>query len=112
MSVEKKIVDTVGALVSGQIAAVRYVGTATTYITFNMQEVGDLYAESEPQTIRQLVQLHLYIPHETNPRTIKKSITKALIGAGFAFSGIINASDKDGQHYVWEFESTDNELLQ
>lgn len=87
-----------------------YIGNALEYIVFNYTEYGDVIADSEPDVIRYSTQIHWYLPHEQNPRTKKKQIRAALLGAGFTTPAVINASDSDGQHYTFECEYVDGDV--
>lgn len=102
-SIDKRIIDAVKTIVP-DIKPNQYKGSSETYCVYNYSEIPSIHADSEPHAIRYIIQLHYYLPHRTNPNTTKRSISNALLGAGFTFPSIVNASDNEGQHYVFEFE--------
>jgi hypothetical protein len=81
-----------------------YDGPETEYIVFNYDEGGRLFAEGRPRAIICRVMVHLYIPSGVNPNGKKQEICEAISAAGGTWPTITNASDKEGQHYVFEFE--------
>lgn len=81
---------------------------STEYCTFNYAEYPDLFAESKANAIYYIVQIHYFCPRKTNPNEKKRQLRNALINAGFTTPSIINASDKDGQHFVFECEYSDD----
>lgn len=81
-----------------------YYGDAAEYCTFNADETHTLYADDKPQVIVHLVQVHWFLPLGVNPETKKRQIARSLTDLGFSSPDITNASDKDGQHYVFECE--------
>lgn len=81
-----------------------YTGDALSYLVYNYYTIPEIYAEGVSHATRYAVQLHLYLPHKTNPNSLKLSIIAACIDAGFTYPSMTNASDGDGQHYVFEFE--------
>ena len=87
-----------------------YTGSETEYIVFNYSELPTLHADGRPHAIRYLVQVHWYLPLKTNPNTKKKQIKNALHGAGFTYPSTTNASDGEGQHFVFEMEGFDGDI--
>jgi len=81
-----------------------YTGDALTYLVYNYYVIPEVYANSVSHASRYSVQLHFYLPHKGNPNAIKLAIINACISGGFTYPSMTNASDKDGQHYVFEFE--------
>lgn len=81
-----------------------YTGTELTYLVYNYYVIPEVFANSVSHASRYTIQLHLYLPHKANPNEIKLSIINACIDNGFTYPSMTNASDKDGQHYVFEFE--------
>jgi hypothetical protein len=81
-----------------------YTGEELTYLVYNYYVIPEVYASSVSHASRYSIQLHLYLPHKENPNAIKLAIINACIGGGFTYPSMTNASDKDGQHYVFEFE--------
>lgn len=80
-----------------------YTGKELRYLVYNYYVIPDVFADSVAHAARYSVQLHLYLPHKENPNPVKLSIINACLNT-FTFPSMTNASDKDGQHYVFEFE--------
>ena len=87
-----------------------YHGDSNEYCTFDYTEVPDSFGDDMPQAIRYLVSLHWYLPAGVNPIAKKKKIRKALLAADFSAPTIANASDDDGQHYVFACEYLDGDV--
>ena len=81
-----------------------YTGTELSYLVYNYYMIPEVFADSAAHAARYSIQLHLYLPHKTNPNATKLSIISACVNNGFTFPSMTNASDEDGQHYVFEFE--------
>ena len=81
-----------------------YTGEDTSYLVYNYYTMPEVFAEGVSMACRYGIQLHLYLPHKVNPNTTKLSIISACVNNGFTFPSMTNASDGDGQHYVFEFE--------
>ena len=86
-----------------------YEGNAVEYIIFSYRERGDCFGDNEPEEIILTVQVHYFLPNGENPRAKKRLIRQALFELGGTWPEITNASDKDGQHYVFEFEYAEEE---
>lgn len=80
-----------------------YTGEELRYLVYNYYVIPDVFADSAAHAARYSVQLHLYLPHKENPNPVKLAIINACLNV-FTFPSMTNASDKDGQHYVFEFE--------
>lgn len=87
-----------------------HTGSETEYIVFNYTELPTLHADNRPHAIRYLVQVHWYLPTNVNPNTKKKQIKNALLDAGFTYPSTTNASDGEGQHFVFECEGIDGDV--
>lgn len=81
-----------------------YTGEELRYLVYNYYVIPQVYAEATAHAACYSVQLHLYLPHKENPNTLKIAIISACVVGGFTFPSMTNASDKEGQHYVFEFE--------
>lgn len=81
-----------------------YEGSAQEYISFVYSELGVLYAEGKPHAIRYILDVHWYLPRDKNPESGKNRIRHLLHNAGATWPNIVNASDKEGQHYAFECE--------
>ena len=87
-----------------------YTGSETEYIVFNYSELPTLHADNHPNAMRYLVQVHWFCPGNVNPSAKKKRIRQALHGAGFTYPSTTNASDGEGQHFVFETEYCDGDV--
>lgn len=75
------------------------------YFTFVCQSVGDAYGDDEPGCERWLVQVHLFAPLGENCIRRAGATKRALFAAGFTWPRMVDATDQDGQHYVFECET-------
>lgn len=80
-------------------------GKREVYITFNYDTLPDDFGDDEPGHERALVQVHLYAPAGRNVLPQRRAVKRALQGAGFTWPRYTNASDKNGQHHVFECEA-------
>lgn len=102
MSVESAIINALTPIVT-VVEPIIYNGKEKEYIVFNYDEI-PAHAESTAYALKMLVQVHLFMPFKKNPNTIKRQIADALQAAEFTYPSITNASDSEGQHYVFECE--------
>lgn len=86
------------------VAANQYRGNAQVYATFNYQENPYSFADDVPEVMRYDVQVHLFLPHGRDPRDLNRSIRQGLIEQEFSYPTVVNVSDSEGQHYVFECE--------
>ncbi len=82
-----------------------YEGKKGVYITFNYDTVPTNYGDDEPEHERVSIQVHLYAPLGFDITAKRRAIPKALASAGMTWPAYTNASDKDGQHHVFECET-------
>lgn len=75
------------------------------YYTFACTSFGDDYGDDEPGCERWLIGVHLFAPLEENCLGRVRATKRALSNAGFTWPECTDASDKDGQHYVFECET-------
>ena len=90
-----------------------YDGGAETYCTFNMTEIPTAFGDDAPRAVRYLIQLHLFAPGWPKPpttRMLRKQLCRAVLEAGFTYPEVTNASEKEAQHYVLEFEGVDGDV--
>lgn len=106
MGINEAILDAVTPVVP-EVAANQYRGDETTYATFNYQENPYHFADDAPEAMRYDVQVHLFLPHSQDPRTLNRGIRRGLVAMGFTHPTIVNMSDGEGQHYVFECEYTE-----
>ena len=83
---------------------------AEVYCTFSYTESPALFGDEEPEALRYLGQLHLYLPAGANPIHLKRRLRRAMLDAGCAVGDALNLTDLEGQHYVLEFEYADSEV--
>lgn len=83
---------------------------AEVYCTFTYTEAPELFGDDDPEAIRYLAQLHLYLPLGRSPLTLKRQLRRALLDIGCTAGDFLNLTDLEGQHYVLEFEYLDGEV--
>jgi len=98
------IIKTTLAPVTSEIEPDVYSGTADEYITFNYFTTGYNFADNAPQHERYNVQVHYFCPLTKNSLAIRKQIKQFLFAAGFTWPSVTDATDGDGQHWVFECE--------
>lgn len=81
-----------------------YTGDAVEYLVYNYTALPQVFGDGLPAAARYLVQVHYYLPRKKNPNPTKLQISQALKAQGFTWPDIENASDREGQHYVFECE--------
>lgn len=87
------------------VAADVYTEESDVYILITINTIPEDFADDEPHCERNLCMAHLYCPHELDTTDIQKQIKLALQSAGFTYPTKLNASGKDIQHIVFEFEN-------
>lgn len=86
------------------VEADTYEGERDEYITFGYNSVPADFGDDEAGAERLLVSVHLYAPAGRNVLAKRRAIKKALAGIGATFPAYTNASDKNGQHHIFECE--------
>lgn len=81
-----------------------YTGEADRYITFNYNELPANFADDTPMWYRALIQVHLFMPLGVNSIPYRRKIIGQLSAGGFTWPEVVDATDEDGQHYVFETE--------
>lgn len=74
-------------------------------ITFNYDEIPFQFAGNRPSWYKALIQVHLLYPVGENSIVIRRSVLSALTKAGFSWPELIDASDEDTQHFIFETEA-------
>ena len=82
-----------------------YEGKKSVYITFNYGTTPVNFGDDEPEHERVSIQVHLYAPLGFDTVKKRREIKKAIVSAGMTWPTYTNASDKDGQHHVFECEA-------
>jgi hypothetical protein len=81
-----------------------YEGKKEVYITFNYGTNPDNFGDDEPEHERVSVQVHLYAPLGYDITKKRRAVKKALASVSDTWPTYTNATDKDGQHHVFESE--------
>ena len=81
-----------------------YTGAELRYYTFNFDVIPTGFAGNCPAFWKVLAQIHFFCPLEENSLARRTATAKALEAAGLGWPEVIDASDKDGQHFVFECE--------
>ena len=102
MNVNELLTSTLGSLLP--TADGIYKGKATEYIVFNYTTLPEDFGDDDAAHYRYLVQVHLFAPVEKNTLAYRREITRRLVAAGFTRPEIVPATDKTGQHFVFECE--------
>lgn len=74
------------------------------YYTFSCESFGDGFGDDEPGCERWLVSVHLFAPLGQSCLRQVRETKRALFAAGFTWPRCVDATDQDGQHYVFECE--------
>lgn len=106
MTVDEMLETAVSSVVS-ECSPIRYTGSATTYATWNYTTLPAVFADSDPDAARYLIQVHLFLPHNVNPNALKLQLARALHEYGTTYPSTTPANDNNGQHYALECEYTD-----
>ena len=69
-----------------------------------MKPRSSYWSYNRPRARRWLLQLHYFCPLGYDSVATRVKLCRALHSAGFTYPSEENASDRDGQHYVLEFE--------
>lgn len=62
------------------------------------------FAGNEPCWYKALVQVHLFLPLGEDGVALQGQVIRALAGAGFTWPEVVDATDEEGQHKVFECE--------
>ena len=84
------------------VEADTYEDTAATYITFGYVSSPADFGDDEPDHEIFSISVHLFAPTGEDTIAKRRAIKKALAAAGTTWPIYTNASDKDGQHHVFE----------
>lgn len=75
------------------------------YYTFSCDSFGADFGDDEPGCERCLVHVHLFAPLNQNCLQQTRETKRALFAAGFTWPNVTDATDQDGQHFVFECET-------
>ncbi|NBH79155.1 hypothetical protein D3Z52_13480 [Clostridiaceae bacterium] len=87
------------------VEADTYEGRRAAYLTFGYHTIPADYADDEPGNEVALVHVHLFAPAGMDTQQKRRQIAAALRAAGMTAPRCVNASDKQGQHFVFECET-------
>lgn len=74
-------------------------------ITFNYEEIPFQFTDNRPNWYKALIQVHLIYPVGENSIPARRGVLSALTKAGFPWPEIVDASDEDTQHFIYETEA-------
>lgn len=81
-----------------------YKGGAKSYFVFNYDLVPFVFANNRPIGYKALIQVHLILPLGVNSVPYRYKTIQALVGAGFTWPEVVDATDGETQHFVFETE--------
>ena len=108
MSVEarvKAVLDVFGDPVEKSVLDAAAQNHPSQYYTFSCDSFGAAFGDDEPGCEHCLVQIHLFAPLDQNCLRQVRETKKALFAAGFTWPQVTDATDQDGQHFVFECET-------
>lgn len=62
------------------------------------------WADDRPQWLLALIQVHLHLPLGENGLALQAALARALAGAGTTWPEVVDLTDEQGQHKVFECE--------
>lgn len=102
---DTRILEAVGPIVP-EIVPNYYTGDLKEYCTWNATDLPAAQGDGRAFRIRYLVQVHWFLPLEKNPYQGKAALRRALMETpGFTAPTVEDATDRYGQHYIFEFEA-------
>lgn len=110
MSVEGRVMAALAAFGDPVEKSVLYAAAGERpprYYTFSCESFGDDFGDDEPGCERWLVSVHLFAPLDENCTRRARETKRALFAAGFTWPRSTDATDRDGQHLVFECETVD-----
>lgn len=87
-----------------EVAHGTYDGEDAAYFSFNYDAV-PIFADDRPLFYRALIQVHLFCPLDRNSVRLRARTVTALLNAGVTYPELVDASDDETQHYVFETEA-------
>lgn len=87
-----------------------YDGDNKEYCVFRYEEIGDDFGDDTANAVLYLFTLNWFLPLGVNPLEKKKQIKEALVNAGFTYPNVLNLSDEEGQHFVFECQCVDGDV--
>ncbi len=74
-------------------------------LVFNYDLIPAQPADNRPTWYKALIQVHLYLPLGNDGRELRRQVMEALVDAGMTWPEIIDATDDETQHKVFECET-------
>jgi len=74
-------------------------------LVFNYDLLPAQPADNRPTWYKALIQVHLYLPLGNDGRELRRQVMEALVDAGMTWPEIIDATDDETQHKVFECET-------
>ena len=62
---------------------------------------------NEPEHIKNMIQVHLFLPVDFDSVGLRKETKRYLLNAGFTYPTIYDATDEEAQHWVFECEDSE-----
>ena len=110
MSVEARIkaaLDVFGDPVEKSLFSAQPAELPPRYYTFVCNSFGDDFGDDRPGHERWLVSVHFFAPLGRNWNQRARETKRALFEAGFTWPRFTDATDQDGQHFVFECETAE-----
>lgn len=101
MHVEEMLITALSPIVPA-VAPQIYRGDALEYITFDYYVSGSTFAEGIPVADIYSLMVHHYLPTGKSPYIARGAIVEALMASGCTYPSITDATDDEGQHWVFE----------
>ncbi|MBD5098293.1 MAG: hypothetical protein HDT35_01870 [Clostridiales bacterium] len=108
MSAEARVkaaLDVFGAPVEKSVLDAAAKDHPPRYYTFSCDSFGAAFGDNAPGCERFLAHIHLFAPLDHNCFQQVRKTQKALFAAGFTWPEVTDATDQDGQHFVFECET-------
>lgn len=108
MSVEERVkaaLDVFGYPVEKSVLDAAAKRRPPRYYTFSCDSFGADFGDDEPGCERCLVSVHLFAPLDQNCLHQVRKTKRVLSKAGFTWPAVTDATDQDGQHFVFECET-------
>ena len=75
-----------------------------TYIVMRYDSIPADFGDDEPAHEIFSLSVRLFCPSGTDSSAMRREIKEALVAAGFSWPAYTDASDKNGQHHIFECE--------
>lgn len=110
MSVEARVkaaLDVFGDPVEASLFSEKPCELPARYYTFVCNSFGDDFGDDMPGHERWLIQVHFFAPLGENWNPRKRATKLALFQSGFTWPQFTDATDQNGQHFVFECETAE-----